>query len=91
MTVMKRFLLIILIHLSGILLAEAQNVKVTAAFDSSRIYIGDHYLTDLIAGYALGIAWFGLTVTLIELLFRRYYSRKEKKKLENERQTKSYK
>ena len=57
----------------------------------SRLYIGDHYLTDIIAGYALGIAWFGLTVTLIELLFRRYYSRKEKKKLENERQTKSYK
>jgi membrane-associated phospholipid phosphatase len=45
----------------------------------SRLYIGDHYLTDLIAGYALGIAWFGLTITLIELLFE-----KRKKKLNNE-------
>ena len=62
MTVMKRFLLIILIHLSGILLAEAQDVKVTAAFDSSRIYIGDQiYFTvtvDKPASYQLDIMQF---------------------------------
>ena len=46
----------------------------------SRLYIGDHYLTDVVAGYALGIAWFGLTVTSIELLYQRYYLRKEKNK-----------
>jgi len=57
----------------------------------SRLYIGDHYLTDVIAGYAFGIAWFGLAITSIELLFQRYYSRKGKKKLDNEKQTKSYK
>jgi undecaprenyl-diphosphatase len=56
-----------------------------------RLYVGDHYLTDILAGYALGIAWFGLTITSIELLFKRYYSRKEKKRLENEKQEKSYK
>jgi undecaprenyl-diphosphatase len=38
----------------------------------SRLYLGDHYLTDIIAGYAVGIAWFGLTCTFVELLFERY-------------------
>lgn len=36
----------------------------------SRLYVGDHYLTDVIAGYAVGIAWFGLAYTSIELLFK---------------------
>ena len=34
----------------------------------SRIFLGGHYLTDLLAGYALGIAWAGLVFTLIERL-----------------------
>lgn len=38
----------------------------------SRLYVGDHYMTDIIAGYAVGVAWFGLVCTLIELLFKRY-------------------
>lgn len=42
----------------------------------SRLYIGDHYLTDVIAGYAVGIAWFGLTCTVVELLFKGYIKRK---------------
>ncbi|MFT3891096.1 MAG: phosphatase PAP2 family protein [Anaerolineales bacterium] len=35
----------------------------------SRVFLGGHYLTDIIAGYALGIAWAGLVYTLIESLF----------------------
>lgn len=42
----------------------------------SRLYIGDHYLTDIVAGYAVGIAWFGLACTSVELLFQRYNSGK---------------
>ena len=34
----------------------------------SRMYLGGHYLTDIIAGYALGLAWAGLVFTLIESL-----------------------
>jgi len=66
-------------------LAVIMAILVTIFIGFSRLYIGDHYLTDLIAGYALGIAWFGLTVTLIELLFQRYYSKKGRKRLENEK------
>src|SRR6185295_16136319 len=32
----------------------------------SRLFLGGHYLTDILAGYALGIAWAGLVYTLIE-------------------------
>lgn len=32
----------------------------------SRLYLGGHYLTDIIAGYGLGLAWAGLVFTLIE-------------------------
>lgn len=36
----------------------------------SRVFVGHHFLTDLVAGYAMGIAWSGLAYTLIELIFR---------------------
>jgi undecaprenyl-diphosphatase len=75
----------------GKVLAVIIAILVVIFIGFSRLYIGDHYLTDLIAGYALGIAWFGLTVTLIELLFQRYYSKKGRKRLENEKQKESYK
>jgi undecaprenyl-diphosphatase len=32
----------------------------------SRLVQGGHYLTDVIAGYALGIAWAGLIYSLME-------------------------
>ncbi len=35
----------------------------------SRIYLGGHYLTDILAGYGLGLAWAALVFTLIERLF----------------------
>lgn len=35
----------------------------------SRLFLGDHYLTDILAGYALGIFWAGLVYTCIEVIF----------------------
>ena len=37
----------------------------------SRIFHGNHYLTDVVAGYALGIAWLVLVCTFIESIFMR--------------------
>ena len=37
----------------------------------SRVFLGGHYLTDIVAGYALGLAWAGLVFTLIESHFLR--------------------
>ena len=45
----------------------------------SRIFTGGHYLTDILAGYAVGIAWFGLVYTLIEIYFQKRRSKNAKK------------
>jgi len=37
----------------------------------SRIFTGGHYLTDILAGYAVGIAWSGAIYTLIEIYFQK--------------------
>jgi undecaprenyl-diphosphatase len=45
----------------------------------SRIVTGGHYLTDILAGYAVGIAWSGVVYTLIENYFQKRRSRNVKK------------
>jgi len=37
----------------------------------TRVFTGGHYLTDILAGYAVGLAWSGAAFTLIELFFQR--------------------
>lgn len=37
----------------------------------SRVFTGGHYLTDVLAGYSVGIAWSGVVYTLIELYFQK--------------------
>lgn len=37
----------------------------------SRVFTGGHYLTDALAGYAVGIAWVGLAYTLIEMYYQK--------------------
>jgi undecaprenyl-diphosphatase len=37
----------------------------------SRLFLGGHYLTDVLAGYSLGIVWAGLVYTLIERISMR--------------------
>jgi membrane-associated phospholipid phosphatase len=32
------------------------------AIGISRIYLGDHYLTDVVAGFAAGILWLAIVV-----------------------------
>ncbi len=48
----------------------------------SRTYVGGHYLSDVLAGYAVGTAWAGLTYTLVERYFLRRAGRGSK--VENE-------
>lgn len=52
--------------------AVAITALLIVLFDGfSRVFQGNHYLTDVLAGYALGIAWAGLVYTLIERIFMR--------------------
>lgn len=44
---------------------------VTAFIGFSRLILGGHYVTDVTAGYVLGIAWAGLVYTVIERFFPR--------------------
>jgi len=46
-------------------------VLVSLFIGFSRIFTGGHYLTDILAGYAVGIAWSGAIYTLIEIYFER--------------------
>jgi undecaprenyl-diphosphatase len=43
----------------------------------SRLFVGDHYPSDILAGYALGLAWSGLVYTSVELIARRKRNTKQ--------------
>ena len=45
----------------------------------TRVFTAAHYLTDVLAGYALGIAWFGAAYTSIEIYFQKRRSQNVKK------------
>ena len=61
----------------GIVVAAALLIIVFVGF--SRVFTGGHYLTDILSGYAVGIAWSGLIFTLIELVFQKIRNRNVKK------------
>jgi membrane-associated phospholipid phosphatase len=44
----------------------------------SRVFTAGHYLTDVVAGYAVGIAYFGAVYTLIEIYFQKRRDRNAK-------------
>ena len=46
-------------------------LSVLAFVGLSRVFQGGHYLTDVLAGYALGFAWASLVYTLIESIFKK--------------------
>ena len=46
-------------------------VAIILVIDFSRMFIGDHYLTDVLAGFAVGVAWCGLAYTSVELIFKK--------------------
>ena len=46
----------------------------------SRLFVGDHYLTDVLAGYALGVALCGLVYTVVEVIARKLEHRSSGKK-----------
>ena len=50
----------------------------------SRLFVGGHYLTDVIAGYAVGVAWSGIVYMTIETYFIRRNNRKRLKRLEEQ-------
>jgi membrane-associated phospholipid phosphatase len=45
----------------------------------TRVFTAAHYLTDVLSGYALGIAWSGAAYTLIEIYFQKRRSQNVKK------------
>jgi len=60
----------------GVVIAAALLIMVFVGF--SRIFTGGHYLTDVLAGYAVGIAFSGAVYTLIEIYFQKRKNRNAK-------------
>ncbi len=46
----------------------------------TRVFTAAHYLTDVLAGYAVGLAWSGAVYTLIEI----YYQKRKKQNVKKE-------
>jgi undecaprenyl-diphosphatase len=45
----------------------------------SRLFVGDHYLTDVLAGYALGVALCGSVYTLVEVIAKKMEHKQSRK------------
>jgi undecaprenyl-diphosphatase len=62
----------------GLLVAVAILIMLFIGF--TRVFTAAHYLTDVLAGYAMGIAWSGAAYTLIEIYFQKKRSQNVKKR-----------
>jgi len=62
----------------GLLVAVAILIMLFIGF--TRVFTAAHYLTDVLAGYAMGIAWSGAAYTLIEIYFQKRRSQNVKKR-----------
>jgi undecaprenyl-diphosphatase len=51
----------------GMVIAVAIILMLFVGF--TRVFTAAHYFTDVLAGYAMGIAWFGVVYTLVERYF----------------------
>ncbi len=52
-------------------IAVAAAVAMILYVGFSRLFVGDHYPSDVLAGYGLGLLWGGLVYTLVELIAKR--------------------
>lgn len=56
-----------LVRVLGIVVAVAWSI----AMGASRVFLGHHWLTDVLVAYCLGLAWLGVLISLHRLLFHR--------------------
>jgi undecaprenyl-diphosphatase len=61
----------------GVVILLATIIIIFVGF--SRVFTGGHYLTDVLAGYSVGIAWSGFAFTLIEIYFKKRRNQNVKK------------